>query len=632
MIQRKRQRQIGLLLLAILLPASMLVVLAARVLRQDSELNDKRIAEERLLRTDQLRRELTARLEAIKLQELNRLLGAAHPELPIRPADSSLVLVSPLAGQHFVLPWSTSVGQPHGISPNVAGRLQRGEDLEFSDKDLEGAVNVYRDALANAASQAETCQADLHLARALIKTRHRDDARTVYQPMLSQCLTVADADGIALSLYAAERLLRLGLDESSASRFLLADADLRFKSPLEISFLNALLPLITGEGADRARLRLQSEIDTRRDIAALFNDFPKVLARMEPSREQMPNSTVWLAYGNKPWLITLTGSTKPVPPLVLVVQADNLATPGAHLANMGTAVGERVGDAFPALRVVWDYDLPQRPKVPTLEYVGGIAVIVALAVLIGFLLLRDVNREVQVAEMREQFVASVSHELKTPLTVIRMYAEMLMNGHIKDAHARDYHQTIVNESDRLKHLVNNVLEFSKLEHAPVCYGLQPASLAQIVRSAAAAVEYQLARDGFVLDVLIDEGIPNVPVDTAALEHAIINLLTNARKYSGDSRRIELILKGDSGEALIQVRDWGLGIAPEHHTRIFEKFYRVRSVATDAVTGTGLGLTLVSRIVQAHGGTVHVSSALGQGSTFTIHLPLQALTRKAEITV
>src|SRR5581483_10736087 len=158
------------------------------------------------------------------------------------------------------------------------------------------------------------------------------------------------------------------------------------------------------------------------------------------------------------------------------------------------------------------------------------------------------------------------------------------------------------------------------------------SLPQILRSSAAAMESQLIADGFVLDVLIDEDIPDLPADSEALEHAIINLLTNARKYSGDSHRIELILTATNTEARIQVRDWGIGIAPEEHTRIFEKFYRVRSAATEAITGTGLGLTLVSRIVEAHGGRVEVKSALGQGSTFTIHLPFQTVRRGAEIPV
>ncbi|HSU89398.1 MAG TPA: ATP-binding protein, partial [Terriglobia bacterium] len=149
------------------------------------------------------------------------------------------------------------------------------------------------------------------------------------------------------------------------------------------------------------------------------------------------------------------------------------------------------------------------------------------------------------------------------------------------------------------------------------------SLGDVIRAAAMAMQYPLSQYGFILNVSIDEALPPVLADADALEQAVLNLLANAMKYSGDAREIDLRLMHSEREAVIDVVDRGIGIADEDQPRIFEKFYRVRSVHSDRVAGTGLGLTLATHIVKAHGGRLQVSSKLGNGSTFSIYLPLEA---------
>jgi signal transduction histidine kinase len=135
------------------------------------------------------------------------------------------------------------------------------------------------------------------------------------------------------------------------------------------------------------------------------------------------------------------------------------------------------------------------------------------------------------------------------------------------------------------------------------------------------MQYPLSQQGFQMAVSIDDELPSLVGDADALEQAILNLLTNAIRYSGDARDIELCLKRIGDEAVIEVTDHGIGIPHEEHSRIFDKFYRVRSTTTEPVAGTGLGLTLALHIVNAHGGRIEVTSAVGAGSTFSVRIPL-----------
>jgi len=241
----------------------------------------------------------------------------------------------------------------------------------------------------------------------------------------------------------------------------------------------------------------------------------------------------------------------------------------------------------------------------------------------AYFLWSDVGRELRMAEMRSQFIASVSHELKTPLTAIRIFAETLRMDRFKDTQVKmEYLDTIVNESHRLTRLLNNVLDFSKIEKGKRTYRKEPACLSDIVHAAVQATQYPLKQQDFHLNVQVEEKLPDICVDRDAMAQAILNLLSNAMKYSGESRRIELRVRKKAGHAVIEVSDQGIGIDPTHQKRIFEKFYRVPSEQNQRIPGTGLGLALVFHIVKAHDGHIEVQSALGKGSTFSIHLPVE----------
>ena len=305
-----------------------------------------------------------------------------------------------------------------------------------------------------------------------------------------------------------------------------------------------------------------------------------------------------------------------------------LGEPGFAGLSRTPAPGNRpLGPGLPGLYLAanpLDAAAAEGWSLPQQFYVAALALALTVALLGGYLVWRDVRRELHMAELRGHFVSSVSHELRTPLTAIRMFAETLRGGRLEQEETREeYLDTIVSESERLSRLVDNVLDFSRIERGQKTYRFRPASLGAVVRAAARAVQYPLASQGFRLETEVEEDVSVARADPDALEQAVLNLLTNAIKYSGDSRQIGLRLRRLDGSAEIQVVDRGIGIPAEEQTRVFEKFYRSPTRENELLPGTGLGLTLVEHVARAHGGRVTVESRPGEGSTFSIRIPVES---------
>jgi signal transduction histidine kinase len=607
-----------LLFSAILIPGVVLIGLTVRIVRQERELVESRLADERRNATEQLRREFAARLDAIKLQEETRI-AASTASLAAPFSDPSIVFLAPIERDHLILPWNRE--QAASLSSSVLSYQRAGENLEFRDRDLAAARNAYRYALSSADTPKGTCFARLWLGRVLLKLGNTGEATTVYRGMLKDCTDVVDEEAIGLGVYAAERLVTMNLDVQAGRGYALEEANKdRRRAPVEAYLMKAVLAGDSDRTAEIARNKLSAEIALGESILALASDI-RVMGGLDVSFHASAR-TAWLSYGNEPWLLTIIspGSTAKSP-LVLAVSPARLAPPEVRFLAANSPDGLPLGEGFTGLRVQWAEDRFTAPPVPVPLYAAGIAMILGFTALAAFLLLRDVSREVQIAQMRSQFVASVSHELKTPLTAIRMFAETLALGRTPDRSQTEYLQTIVSESERLSRLVDNVLDFSRIEQDRKIYQMQKVCLADVVRSALRAIQYPLARQNFTLNVAIDDSMPPMMADPDAIEQAVLNLLANAVKYSGAAREIRLQVRRDQDDAVIEVADNGVGIAPEHHHKIFEKFYRVRTAETDRVPGAGLGLTLVSHAIKAHGGRVEVSSTPGSGSTFSIRMPL-----------
>jgi signal transduction histidine kinase len=244
--------------------------------------------------------------------------------------------------------------------------------------------------------------------------------------------------------------------------------------------------------------------------------------------------------------------------------------------------------------------------------------------LIGGLALtyRSVNKEVALARLKSDFVSNVSHELRTPLSLIRLYAETLELGRIRSAEKmQTYYSTIRLESERLTALIDNILDFSRIEAGRKEYEFRLTDMTELVSHTLATYRAQIDEQGFTFEQRIEPDLPLVRVDREAIARSLVNLVNNALKYSDRERFLSVRLYRTGGEVKLEVADRGIGIARGEQAKIFEKFYRTGDTLVHNTKGSGLGLSLVRHIARAHGGRVEVQSVLGQGSTFTLSLPV-----------
>ena len=242
---------------------------------------------------------------------------------------------------------------------------------------------------------------------------------------------------------------------------------------------------------------------------------------------------------------------------------------------------------------------------------------------IGLILTKHVvSKEMALAKLKSDFVSNVSHELRTPLALIRLYAETLELGRITTKEKKqEYYRIVRKESERLSGLINNILDFSRIEAGAKEYEFRETDIADLVRNTLDSYRYQIEQQGFTLKEEIDETLPVVYVDREAMARALLNLVNNALKYSPEEKFLGVKLYRENGTVKLEVEDRGIGITRREQTKIFEKFYRTGDPLVHNTKGSGLGLSLVRHITNAHGGHVTVESTPGKGSKFTLSLPL-----------
>ncbi len=264
-----------------------------------------------------------------------------------------------------------------------------------------------------------------------------------------------------------------------------------------------------------------------------------------------------------------------------------------------------------------------------LYYAGYLALILSALVLTASTAVRQgvaVLREAQISVSKSDFVSGVSHEMRIPLTTVKMYSEMLEQEVVTEPAQRSkYLRTITQEADRLTRLIENVLDFARISNRRRTYRFEPLEVHELVGEAVAAVERPLAEAGMTVDRMVPAGL-RLKGDRDALIQLLINLLTNAIKYASGEKRILVTAAEEGGSVRLAVQDFGPGIPPAEQKKVFRPFYRVGGELTRRAPGSGLGLALVREYAEAHGGQVRLESRPGEGARFEVVLPAAGKTR------
>ena len=352
-------------------------------------------------------------------------------------------------------------------------------------------------------------------------------------------------------------------------------------------------------------------------------------------------------YEARPYQVYYTVRSVPNAPEDLVGLAVNLSWVEQRLlplayADLGAAGGQSArvvrrgsgkkggldaGIPFQTLFPFWELSMTTAPGEPDRSsprraiavFAGSMLLVFCVLVLGVILLLRDVSRETQLNRLRSDFVSGVSHELKTPLTLIQLYTETLLDGErFGGEERRGFYQIILRESERLTHFIERALDFARVDRREKQYHLEEGNLAPLIAQTVHVYGEYLKRRGFVVESDRASSLPVVDFDPDAVAQAVVNLLDNAAKYSGESKFVGVRLLAEDSAVIFEVEDRGIGIPADEQEKIFQQFYRSRTRSGKG--GYGLGLFLVKHIMDAHGGRVEVRSEVGRGSRFRLIFP------------
>jgi signal transduction histidine kinase len=650
------RRLVGVFGLFILLPGAFLGVFALRVLRQESQLAGQRTRESLERTAEEIGRDLdsefrrwkdavrsAASLERpLEVKSFPEIFGQAFSEPGggafLSISDEKLEVFPP--GALLYVSRSPAPAQPAPSRPPAG--LAEAESLEIARKDYPGAIRTYRN-LLDSASPGSRPLILQRLARTLRKAGKLEEAAGAYRDL--RHLDAVWIGGLPSDFIAQAELCSLASERGDT-------ADLTREA---IVFYR---DLATGKWLlDKPRYLYYSDLGRTwcRASQVESGEFNSLLATEErrlalsrvaedflnDSRTVIPGKeTTYLAFRNAdPFAAALVSANVLESywwPRILSARGEDL---GAVLyAADGSAVFGSPPPAPPPFAVRRDLRIddtswllqiwPDRPeaiyadirqrRTLSLTILGFVTVLLAFG---GYLTVRIVKRELEIARLRADFVSTVSHEFRSPLTGIRQLGGMLLDGRVTDAEKqRGYFKMIVQESDRLSRLVENILDFSRMEEGRREYRFVPLDPSPWLRTLVADFVTEIAANGAAVEADIPDGLPPISADKEALGSAVRNLLDNAVKYSPGSKTVWLDAGAEGDAVKISVRDTGVGISEHDRKRIFDRFYRAEGEISKRIKGVGLGLSLVKHVVTAHGGAVECRSRVGEGSVFTIRLP------------
>jgi len=592
--------------------------------------------------------------------------------------DNNYQIIIPKTGSEdgSVFQWEKDVSDSQ-----FAKTLQRAESFEFSQKNYSRAADLYQKCVKSAPSRQHKAIALEGLGRCLSASRKYDEANKVYNELSTKFGQLQNKAGHPYGVVAAielfEILQHLRKEEDSLEILLKLYEKMRngvwlLNLPAYDFFITEIESILNGKFKEGKFPEIQKSYQELRKQqspylqALIFTDFirreavPKIkekltLSRMggEAQAERFITSRgedfCLISYGILPnfqanktfyggfsW--DLSTLNKEILPKIL---KDITKDSGLHLQiidksgqNILTGKEELLSKdsltfSYRQFPLPWKLVVSQ-PALNDLEqtalrenfFYGVLLTVIVVLMLLGvFLIARDISRESETTRLKTEFVHNISHELKTPLTLIRLYGETLQRKqNLTNEERKEAYEIITKESERLSHMINNVLDFSRIEMGRKEFNFSKANLGKVIRDTLESYRYHLEKKGFSVQANIATDLLEMNFDGEAIASILVNLLSNAMKFSPKDKEVTVKLFKKNGNAVLQVADKGIGISPREISRIFKRFYRSKHEIVSETRGSGLGLTLVTHITEAHGGRITVESEPGKGSIFSVILP------------
>ena len=668
---RNSRRAVALYLLVIAGPTLVLLVLGLRAVQQQREAIDRLAEANRHLVERQAVDAIEARVAALAADCLHQARTTDvvartdwDTSSGLHAARAVLRRVQqrhPIAADFFVIaggtvhlprsqPWLPREGPAlDGESPRAARDVQAAMSAEREGQ-WAAALRSWLDVSLNARSEDLRAFTLSRVARAQERLGRPDDARRTWLAA-TRAVDTFDGSGRPQALIAGLELLRLATAGGKDARHIvsrtgttgglqLADDETASIESLRRHLARAHWDLTEDESAyfwngladaGFAAAPSPGGLDIAMRRAALARTLGTQFRHAGPLS---PGQVYTAVFGDTQSFYVVAGGAAgadPSAPWLLGITLD-LAYVGAYVfqdvvsglrARTPLEIAGSGGTPFRSVLPFWHLvSRPDPSASPSYEKaIFGLTTAAVLGVLLlgVVFLLRDVSRERATARLRTDLVGGVGHELKTPLSVIRLYAEMLASD--PDARVeerRSFYDVISAESERLSHLIDRVLDFSRLTRGDQEYSLRPVELGAVVTRVTEGYRRYLRQQGFVLELEVTGYGPVIDADEEAVSRCVISLVENAMKYSDEDRHIRVRVLTRPGEAVVEVEDRGLGIAPADRARLFDRFYR--GSRTQGRGGYGLGLYMVARTLEVHGGRVEVASEEGRGSTFRLVFP------------
>ncbi len=672
-------------LISIALPGLYLSYVGLRSIAQEQELqrgllvqNVGRTLEFEIDRAEQ-------QLEESEEQVARNLLVSKSPLFPaipgrpntLQPWIEQAVVFDSRLNLHSPLPFSAeqTPQRKHAIEEaDLLATMESAERLELRG-DHRAAFSAYERLLAGAHSLRDRVVLNTYLARSAAAIGNDEAARRAYEAIIESDSTFLIARPIPYAAFAwlevADDLVEKGkmssaLEESMQFYRRLLDFYHRFSSEQFSYFSHKLHALIAscakelntdnGTGSRLHALEEQERLMTAtlsqaEEIRSWLQTQRRVLSLENPAGNVSHHS---LPMGERSLSVSLIRVENPPGPrnwVVLVLRPEQvqreLVLPSLQSGDLATGFGislrqdsaqrgkptelassrmHRTAPLFPSTVVSVSANQTSAIRVFGMQISVlslGFGMFVVGIVLLGiFMIYHDIRREEELSRMKSEFISNVSHELKTPIASIRVLADNLRQSRVaEEPRKMEYYQLISKESARLSHLIDNILDFSRVEGKRKTFQLElcdvPALVGETVRQFKSLMEEHSQK----IETTLEGSLPEVMADPDALALALFNLLDNAAKYSEKESRIDVRVNRDGGFLCIEVADRGVGIPKQDRDKIFEKFYRVQRTDGKKIPGSGIGLTLVREVAEAHKGRVELQSEQGVGSTFRIFLPI-----------